>query len=120
MFSDPILKRICVPATCLLVGACLLGSALIAAYGQSSAARTPAVLDIHVDKSLHSVSPTLYGMMTEEINYSYDGGLYAETGEQPDDARPQLESAGLAGGAERERGRQDGERQDDRAVRSAE
>src|SRR5206468_9196815 len=25
-----------------------------------------------------SVSPTLYGLMTEEINHSYDGGLYAE------------------------------------------
>lgn len=24
------------------------------------------------------LSPTLYGLMTEEINYSYDGGLYAE------------------------------------------
>jgi alpha-N-arabinofuranosidase len=24
------------------------------------------------------VSPTLYGMMTEEINHSYDGGIYAE------------------------------------------
>ena len=24
------------------------------------------------------VSPSLYGLMTEEINYSYDGGLYAE------------------------------------------
>jgi len=24
------------------------------------------------------VSPTLYGLMTEEINYSYDGGLYPE------------------------------------------
>ena len=24
------------------------------------------------------VSPTLYGVMTEEINFSYDGGLYAE------------------------------------------
>src|SRR5271156_3526205 len=24
------------------------------------------------------VSPQLYGLMTEEINYSYDGGLYAE------------------------------------------
>jgi alpha-L-arabinofuranosidase len=37
-----------------------------------------AVLDIHVDKPLHSVSPTLYGLMTEEINFSYDGGLYPE------------------------------------------
>jgi alpha-L-arabinofuranosidase len=26
----------------------------------------------------HAVSPTLYGLMTEEINYSYDGGLYGE------------------------------------------
>ena len=25
------------------------------------------------------MSPTLYGLMTEEINYSYDGGLYAES-----------------------------------------
>jgi len=25
-----------------------------------------------------NVSPRLYGLMTEEINYSYDGGLYAE------------------------------------------
>ncbi len=35
-------------------------------------------LNIHLDKPLHAVSPTLYGLMTEEINYSYDGGLYAE------------------------------------------
>src|SRR5690348_17718156 len=25
-----------------------------------------------------AVSPLLYGLMTEEINHSYDGGLYAE------------------------------------------
>jgi alpha-N-arabinofuranosidase len=36
------------------------------------------VLTVQADKSLHPVSPTLYGLMTEEINYSYDGGLYAE------------------------------------------
>ena len=35
-------------------------------------------LNIQLDKPLHAVSPTLYGLMTEEINYSYDGGLYAE------------------------------------------
>ncbi len=28
--------------------------------------------------SVSPVSPTLYGLMTEEINYSYDGGLYPE------------------------------------------
>ena len=27
---------------------------------------------------LPAVSPMLYGLMTEEINYSYEGGLYAE------------------------------------------
>ncbi len=43
------------------------------ALGQSTA-----TLTIQADKPLHAVSPMLYGMMTEEINYSYDGGLYAE------------------------------------------
>lgn len=37
-----------------------------------------AALDIEVNKPAAKVSPTLYGLMTEEINYSYDGGLYAE------------------------------------------
>jgi alpha-N-arabinofuranosidase len=35
-------------------------------------------LTIEADKSVAPVSPTLYGLMTEEINHSYDGGLYAE------------------------------------------
>ena len=35
-------------------------------------------LNIQLDKPLHAVSPTLYGLMTEEINHSYDGGLYAQ------------------------------------------
>ena len=35
-------------------------------------------LTIHVDQPTAKVSPTLYGLMTEEINYSYDGGIYAE------------------------------------------
>ncbi len=38
----------------------------------------PASLHIQLNMPLHRVSPTLYGLMTEEINYSYDGGLYAE------------------------------------------
>src|SRR5579885_2526420 len=50
--------------------ACLLPAA---AYSQSAA-----VLNIQTDKPVSKVSPTLYGLMTEEINYSYDGGLYAE------------------------------------------
>jgi len=35
-------------------------------------------LAIQVDKPTAKVSPMLYGLMTEEINFSYDGGLYAE------------------------------------------
>jgi alpha-N-arabinofuranosidase len=35
-------------------------------------------LKIETDKPVAKVSPTLYGLMTEEINYSYDGGLYGE------------------------------------------
>ena len=36
------------------------------------------VLQIKADQPVGKVSPTLYGLMTEEINYSYEGGLYAE------------------------------------------
>src|SRR5947209_3662121 len=36
------------------------------------------VLTSEVDKPIAKLSPRLYGLMTEEINYSYDGGLYAE------------------------------------------
>jgi len=40
--------------------------------------QAPARLTLDLAKSGIEVSPTLYGHMTEEINYSYDGGLYAE------------------------------------------
>ena len=35
-------------------------------------------LAIQVDKPAAKISPTFYGLMTEEINFSYDGGLYGE------------------------------------------
>src|SRR5579872_2431315 len=41
-------------------------------------AQAPATLNVDVNRPKAAVSPTLYGLMTEEINYSYDGGLYAE------------------------------------------
>ncbi len=47
--------------------------ATVAAHAQSSA-----TLKIDTSKAVSKVSPELYGLMTEEINYSYDGGLYAE------------------------------------------
>jgi alpha-N-arabinofuranosidase len=57
------------------VSTALLASSLAVsgAQAQSGAALT---VDVKLPKS--PVSPTLYGLMTEEINYSYDGGLYAE------------------------------------------
>ncbi|MGH7951916.1 MAG: alpha-L-arabinofuranosidase C-terminal domain-containing protein [Limisphaerales bacterium] len=36
------------------------------------------VLQIKADQAAGRVSPILYGLMTEEINYSYEGGLYGE------------------------------------------
>ncbi len=36
------------------------------------------VLHIKADQTTGQVSPTLYGLMTEEINYAYEGGLYGE------------------------------------------
>ena len=41
------------------------------------AAQAPS-LAIQVDHPTAKVSPMLYGLMTEEINFSYDGGLYGE------------------------------------------
>ena len=43
----------------------------------SLSAQAPS-LAIQVDRPTAKVSPMLYGLMTEEINFSYDGGLYAE------------------------------------------
>jgi alpha-N-arabinofuranosidase len=53
----------------------LLAGALAFLHGQSTG---PVVLQIQADQVSAHVSPMLYGLMTEEINYSYDGGLYAE------------------------------------------
>jgi alpha-L-arabinofuranosidase len=55
----------------------LLVSLLLATV-VSARASEPATLSIDVDQVKGKVSPMLYGLMTEEINYSYDGGLYAE------------------------------------------
>jgi alpha-N-arabinofuranosidase len=44
----------------------------------SAQAPDAALLRISADQVAAHVSPMLYGLMTEEINYSYDGGLYAE------------------------------------------
>jgi alpha-N-arabinofuranosidase len=38
----------------------------------------PASLTVDVADRVGTVSPMLYGLMTEEINHSYEGGLYGE------------------------------------------
>jgi alpha-L-arabinofuranosidase len=59
--------------------ASLAASAALTLTATLAAAQAPAAhLTIQADHPVHAVSPTLYGLMTEEINYSYDGGLYAE------------------------------------------
>ncbi len=45
-------------------------------YAQSNA--PVPVLQIKAGQVTTAVSPMLYGLMTEEINYSYEGGLYGE------------------------------------------
>ena len=45
---------------------------------QPSASVPHSTLIVKVDQPTTRISPTIYGLMTEEINHSYDGGLYAE------------------------------------------
>jgi alpha-L-arabinofuranosidase len=54
------------------------GQGTNAAPKSAEAALPPATLRLDLSKTGRPVSPTLYGLMTEEINYSYDGGLYGE------------------------------------------
>ena len=53
---------------------CLLFS--FTSVDRSAQSTSALIIDLGRPKS--TVSPTLYGLMTEEINHSYDGGLYAE------------------------------------------
>jgi alpha-N-arabinofuranosidase len=53
-------------------------STLLLAVTVAGAQQQPATLDIDAQKPIAQVSPMLYGLMTEEINHSYDGGLYPE------------------------------------------
>jgi alpha-N-arabinofuranosidase len=48
--------------------------------GTAAFAQRPAPAKLTVDAStiVHPVAPMLYGLMTEEINHSYEGGLYAQ------------------------------------------
>lgn len=64
-------------ATAVVLGALLIPWCgvvpLPCALGAASA-----TLDIDLNKPGPAIPPTFYGLMTEEINHAYDGGLYAE------------------------------------------
>jgi alpha-L-arabinofuranosidase len=78
-----------------------ISAALVGSFsGPRVWAAETAEITIKVDQSGVKISPKLYGLMTEEINHSYDGGLYAELiqnrafndgprlGEKPEPANP--------------------------------
>ena len=47
-------------------------------FNSHASAAAPGKIVVQVDKPGAKISPNFYGLMTEEINYSYDGGLYGE------------------------------------------
>jgi alpha-L-arabinofuranosidase len=51
---------------------------LVALSAVARAEPRTATIDVDVDKPGNKIPPTFYGFMTEEINHSYDGGLFAE------------------------------------------
>ncbi len=57
---------------------CMLAAATLTSTLVAQAPLPTARLSIDPSSIVAPVSATLYGMMTEEINHSYDGGLYAE------------------------------------------
>ncbi len=52
--------------------------ALVLALGAVSMRAAGPTIAIDAGAPAGKVSPLLYGLMTEEINHAYDGGLYAE------------------------------------------
>jgi alpha-N-arabinofuranosidase len=52
--------------------------ALLIVSATLTAQTAPATLTVDATTITHPVAPMLYGLMTEEINHSYDGGLYAQ------------------------------------------
>lgn len=59
----------------LLGVVCFVAATAAISFAQSGG---PVNVEINAGQTIAPVSPQLYGLMTEEINHSYDGGLYAE------------------------------------------
>lgn len=56
----------------------VLASFALFLFNTNANAQSEPAVTLKLDQAGHAVPPKLYGLMTEEINYSYDGGLYAE------------------------------------------
>src|SRR5947208_12330738 len=56
----------------------ILATLLSYATASLSCLAAEPIFIVDATHSAGKVSPKLYGLMTEEINHSYDGGLYAE------------------------------------------
>jgi alpha-N-arabinofuranosidase len=56
----------------------IVGLVCLATSFGGRAVADPGKIVVQVDKPGAKISPMLYGLMTEEINYSYEGGLYGE------------------------------------------
>ena len=61
-------KTICLSAVALL----MLGEKVVAQDVKNT------IITINANEKVGDISSQFYGLMTEEINYSYDGGLYGE------------------------------------------
>ena len=62
----------------LAVAAMVVPVALAMSWGGVSPALQTVTLTVNADQPGARIDPIFYGLMTEEINFSYDGGLYAE------------------------------------------
>lgn len=51
---------------------------LVMMFAVSSFSASPGKIVVQVDQPGAKIDPLFYGLMTEEINYSYEGGLYGE------------------------------------------
>jgi alpha-L-arabinofuranosidase len=63
---------------CLRRMACSVAVMAVAVTAATIQAAPPVTMTIQAGQPAHAMSPTLYGVFFEDINYAADGGLYAE------------------------------------------
>ena len=75
----------------------LVGAILLACSGVAGAQAT-ATLEVDVSQPGVAIPPEFFGLMTEEINHAYDGGLFAELVQNQTFQDPRPERRGPGGG----------------------